>query len=76
MGYGLGRENRECKATIRTAVLASADAGFRTRLKEELSTMRWSVREARGGAEAMALLEAQGAEAMVVDCHLPDLEVG
>ena len=37
--------------------------------------MRWQVREAAGGAEAMALLEAQGAEAMVLDSALPDLEV-
>jgi len=38
--------------------------------------MRWQVREAAGGAEAMALLETQGAEAMVLDSALPDLEVG
>jgi DNA-binding NtrC family response regulator len=38
--------------------------------------MRWSVREAGGGAEAMAQLEAEGAEAMVLDSALPDLEVG
>lgn len=38
--------------------------------------MRWQVREATGGAEAMARLEEQGAEAMVLDSRLPDLEVG
>jgi transcriptional regulator with GAF, ATPase, and Fis domain len=38
--------------------------------------MRWQVREAGGGAEAMAQLESQGAEAMVLDTALPDLEVG
>ncbi len=38
--------------------------------------MRWQVREAAGGAEAMAQLEVQAAEAMVLDSVLPDLEVG
>jgi DNA-binding NtrC family response regulator len=37
--------------------------------------MRWQVREAGGGAEAMAQLEAQSAEAMVLDSKLPDLDV-
>jgi DNA-binding NtrC family response regulator len=76
MGYGLGRESIESKAVARTVVLASADAGFRARLSQQLTAMRWQVREAAGGAEAMAQLEAQGAEAMVLDSMLPDLEVG
>jgi DNA-binding NtrC family response regulator len=38
--------------------------------------MRWQVREAGGGAEALAQLETQAAEAMVLDSALPDLEVG
>ncbi len=38
--------------------------------------MRWTVREAAGGAEAIAELERQAAEAMVLDSVLPDLEVG
>ena len=38
--------------------------------------MRWQVREAAGGAEAIAQLEAQAAEALVLDSVLPDLEVG
>jgi transcriptional regulator with GAF, ATPase, and Fis domain len=38
--------------------------------------MRWQVREAAGGAEAMEMLEAEGAEAMVLDNALSDLEVG
>jgi DNA-binding NtrC family response regulator len=74
MGYGLG--SSETKATMRTVVLASADAGFRARLRQQLTAMRWSVREAGGGAEAMAQLETEGAEAMVLDSALPDLEVG
>jgi DNA-binding NtrC family response regulator len=76
MGYGLGRESVETKVASRTVVLASADAGFRARLSQQLTAMRWSVREAGGGAEAMAQLEAEGAEAMVLDSELPDLEVG
>jgi DNA-binding NtrC family response regulator len=75
MGYGLGRESVGNKAAARTVLLASADTHFRARLKQELTAMRWQVREAAGGAEAMALLEAQGAEAMVLDSSLPDLEV-
>jgi DNA-binding NtrC family response regulator len=75
MGYGLGRESAGNKATARTVLLASADADFRTRLRRELTAMRWRVREAAGGAEAMELLEVEGAEAMVLDSALPDLEV-
>ena len=75
MGYGLGRENIGNKAAVRTVLLASADADLRARLTQELTAMRWQVREAAGGAEAMALLEAEGAEAMVLDSALPDLEV-
>ena len=75
MGYGLGRKSVENKASVRTVLLASADLHFRARLRQELTAMRWQVREAAGGAEAMALLEAQGAEAMVLDSALPDLEV-
>jgi len=76
MGYGLGREDSENKAANRSVVLASSDAHFRARLRQQLTAMRWQVREAAGGAEAMAQLEAQGAEAMVLDSVLPDLEVG
>jgi DNA-binding NtrC family response regulator len=75
MGYGLGRKSAGDKASARTVLLASADLHFRARLRQELTAMRWQVREAAGGAEAMALLEAQGAEAMVLDSALPDLEV-
>jgi DNA-binding NtrC family response regulator len=76
MGYGLSRESTETKVAMRTVILTSADTDFRTRLKQQLTAMRWSVREAGGGAEAMAQLEAEGAEAMVLDTELPDLEVG
>jgi DNA-binding NtrC family response regulator len=75
MGYGLGRENRDGKAAARTVVLASADAHFRSRLRQQLTAMRWQVREAGGGAEAIMQLEEECAEAMVLDSALPDLEV-
>jgi len=75
MGYGLSTEGA-AKAAVRSVLLASSDAHFRRRLREQLTAMRWQVREAAGGAEAIAQLEAQGAEAMVLDSMLPDLEVG
>jgi DNA-binding NtrC family response regulator len=75
MGYGLNRETVENKAVPRTVLLTSADVHFRARLRQELMAMRWQVREASGGAEALELLERQGYEAMVLDSALPDLEV-
>ena len=38
--------------------------------------MRWTVREAKGGADAMAQVEQVRPEALLVDGWLPDLEVG
>ncbi len=63
-------------AAIRTVVLASADAGLRQRLRTSLTGLRWQVREAAGGAEAMAQLEDSRSEALLMDSWLPDLEVG
>jgi len=63
-------------AAMRTVVLASADAGLRQRLRSSLTGLRWQVREAAGGAEAMAQLEDSRSEALLVDSWLPDLEVG
>jgi DNA-binding NtrC family response regulator len=63
-------------AAVRTVVLASADAGLRQRLRTSLTGLRWQVREASGGAEAMAQLEDARSEALLVDSWLPDLEVG
>ena len=60
----------------RTVVLASADAALRERLRQSLTGMRWQVREASGGAEAMELMERSQPEALLVDSWLPDLEVG
>ncbi|MGA8940282.1 MAG: sigma-54 dependent transcriptional regulator [Acidobacteriaceae bacterium] len=59
----------------RTVLLASADASLRQRLRSSLSGMRWTVREARGGAEAIAQIEDRMPEALLLDHWLPDLEV-
>ena len=61
---------------MRSVIVASADLGLRHRLSHCLTELRWAVREAAGGAEAMALAEAQPPEAMLVDSWLPDLEAG
>jgi DNA-binding NtrC family response regulator len=71
----LGEDVMEA-AAMRTVVLASADAGLRQRLRTSLTGLRWQVREASGGAEAMAQLEDSRSEALLVDSWLPDLEVG
>ncbi len=60
---------------VRTVVVASADAGLRQRLRKALTGLRWQVREASGGAEAMAQLEDSRPEALLVDSWLPDLEL-
>jgi DNA-binding NtrC family response regulator len=60
--------------TNRTVVVVSSDAALRHRLRASLSGMRWHVRDARGGAEAMAELEEEAVEAVLVDAWLPDLE--
>ncbi|MBS1821072.1 MAG: sigma-54-dependent Fis family transcriptional regulator [Acidobacteria bacterium] len=61
-------------ASVRTVVLASADAALRVRLRSALTGLRWEVFEASGGAEAMARLEAVRPEALLMDNWLPDLE--
>ncbi len=66
---------REASAPTRTAVLASADLSFRQRVKETLTGLHWKIREAEGGAEAMAHLDAMPAEIVILDSWLPDLEV-
>jgi DNA-binding NtrC family response regulator len=63
-------------AVCRTAVLVSADASFRQRLADILVGMRWKVRQASGGAEALSYLEEAPSEALLLDYWLPDLEAG
>ena len=62
-------------ALDKSVILASADATLRQRLRNSLSGLRWDVREARGGAEAIAQLEIRQTEALLLDHWLPDLEV-
>jgi len=69
--------NMDVRAAVsRTAVLVSADASFRQRLAEILIGMRWKVREAAGGAQALSYLEEAPSEALLLDFWLPDLEAG
>ncbi len=63
------------KPVFRTAVLASADVSFRRRMRETLTGLRWQVFEASGGAEALAELDANPSEALILDTWLPDLEM-
>lgn len=68
-------DNPPISVIPRTVVLASADASFRQRVRETLTSLRWQVHEAGGGAEALAHLDEVAAEAMLLDSWLPDLEV-
>jgi DNA-binding NtrC family response regulator len=66
---------RPTQPAARTAVIASADLSFRQRVREALTDLRWKVREAGGGAEALAYLDAAPAETLILDSWLPDLEI-
>jgi DNA-binding NtrC family response regulator len=57
------------------AVLAIADISLRQRLGRNLSALRWEVFEAAGGAEALAHLEGNASQAVILDQWLPDLDV-
>lgn len=67
--------SRSLIAAPRTAVLTSADLSFRQRLRDTLTELRWQVREAAGGAEVLAHLDAAPAEMVILDSWLPDLEI-
>ncbi len=60
----------------RAALVVSADASFRQRLRQTLSGLRWQVREAATGAQAWAAAEGIALEAVIVDSWLPDLDLG
>lgn len=66
---------RPSQPAARTAVIASADLSFRQRVRDALTDLRWQVREAAGGAEALAHLDSSPAETLILDSWLPDLEV-
>ena len=59
--------SRPLIAAPRTAVLTSADLSFRQRLRDTLTELRWQVREAAGGAEVLAHLDAAPADALIAD---------
>lgn len=61
-------------ANSSTVLLVSPDNFLRERLRRQLATMRWTVMEAAGGAEAMLLLDTHSAAAVLLDGWLPDLE--
>jgi DNA-binding NtrC family response regulator len=63
------------RVRLRTAVVASADASFRKRLGAILSSLRWQVREASGGAQAWGEALDVPPQTMIVDSWLPDLDV-
>jgi Sigma-54 interaction domain len=67
--------SRPVIAAPRTAVLTSVDSSFRQRLRDTLTELRWQVREAAGGAEVLAHLDAVPAETVILDSWLPDLEI-
>jgi DNA-binding NtrC family response regulator len=60
----------------RAALVVSADASFRQRLRQTLAGLRWQVREAATGAQAWAAAEGIALEAVIVDSWLPDLDLG
>src|ERR1700756_3298060 len=67
---------RATRIQPRTALVGSADRSVRQRLKQILTGLRWQVREAAGGAEAWAEVEAATPEAVIIDSWLPDLDRG
>lgn len=58
-----------------SAIVASPDERVRRRLIDSLGDGCHNVREARGGAEALAQLEQGGYQALLLDHWLPDLDV-
>jgi flagellin-like hook-associated protein FlgL len=51
----------------RTAILTSADISFRQRVRDVLTGLHWQVREAGGGAEALAHLDAAPVDSLIAD---------
>ena len=57
------------------AIVASASKEFRERILTRLGARSWTVEEARGGAEALSLVEDGAFKALLLDRWLPDLDV-
>ncbi len=62
-------------SAVSSAVVASPNNELRRQVLESLRAMDCAVQEARGGAEALAKLEAGACQALLVDNWLPDLDV-
>lgn len=74
-GTAIGAALQSVPTGVRSAVLASPDPAFRSRVHHALAGLRWQIREASGGAEALAFLDNAPAETVVLDSWLPDLEI-
>jgi DNA-binding NtrC family response regulator len=55
-------------------VIASADNKFRDWIRESLQSSRWITKEAMGGADALATIEGQSCQVLLLDRWLPDLD--
>ena len=63
------------KIEERKLLLASPDEELFVRLQSRLRSARWELSQVSGGAAALACLEEQHVEALIIDHWLPDLEV-
>jgi DNA-binding NtrC family response regulator len=56
-------------------LIASPNSDFRRHMAQALQASSWPVEEALGGADALAKLEANGCQVLLLDQSLPDLDV-
>ncbi len=59
-----------------TVLVVSSEGDVRGSLRKQLQSMRWTVLEAAGGADALMQLEEMLPAAVMLDSWLPDLEAG
>lgn len=59
----------------RIIVIAGGDANLRRQLRDKLTEIRWTVHNANGGAAAMACLEEQRPEALLLAGPFQDLDL-
>jgi transcriptional regulator with GAF, ATPase, and Fis domain len=57
-----------------SVIVVSPNPGLRHELIRRLGTARWALTEAESGADALARLELEGGELLLLDPALPDLE--
>ena len=55
-------------------IVVSANPGLRHELIRRLGAKRWALTEAESGADALARLDLEGGELLLLDPALPDLE--